>query len=68
MSQQSVDVEVETLDGTECENCKVITDQYAYLKEKLRKQSLTIDSLLATQSEDQNVMDSQTHGPPNDLK
>ena len=21
----------------ECENCKIITDQYAYLKERLRK-------------------------------
>ena len=31
----------------ECSNCKATQEQYAYLKDRLKKQSLTIDNLLS---------------------
>ena len=37
---------VETIES-ECENCRVITEQYAFIKEKLKEHSLTIDTLLS---------------------
>lgn len=39
---------------TECESCKIITEQYAYLKDRLEKQSLTIDTLLTDRAHSEN--------------
>ena len=61
---------VGTAESDECENCKIITDQYAYLKERLKKQSMTIDSLLANRKDSDGTpsqSSDRNNGPPNDL-